>query len=108
MLLADGQIDPREPTRDDSVAIGTTAVMVSDPRTGKNYREELILRNISDDATKIISIHTGSQIATANTGIVLRQYEAVVWSRIGDDFPPQGAITAICAVAGGTLAVHER
>jgi hypothetical protein len=108
MNMALEQINPREQSRDDSLVIGTTVVMVAEPRTGINYRQELLLRNVSTDPTMIISISTAPKIAAVNEGIVLRQYESVGWSRTMDYFPPQGAVTAICAVAGGALTVHER
>lgn len=102
------QIDPREQSRVDSVAVGTTAVMVCEPRTGTNFRKEVLLRNISSDPTMIISVSPSAKLAVNDEGIVLRQNESVGWSTVGKDQPYQGAITAICAVAAGTLAIYER
>lgn len=99
-----------ENTRNDTIAVGTSSVIVSRSRTQEDgqFRKEMIIRNTSDDATKIITVNFGEQQATNNAGVVLRQNELInLNSELGNKCY-QGIITAICAVAAGQLSVFER
>jgi len=98
----------QRPTRNESVSIGTSNVQVCAPRIQQLPRTAYVIRNISDDPTKIITVVLGDQVATNNVGIVLRQYESFSDSDETGYLCHQGTINAICAVAGGTLAIMER
>jgi hypothetical protein len=97
-----------EAARNDSIAVGTTSVIVSDVRQSTLPRRDILLRNISPNATDIISITLGQQQAVANTGIVLRQNESMTFSTSEGNPCPQAQFSAICATATGVLAVFER
>jgi len=105
-----GDFSQFEPTRNESVAVGTTAITVSDSRVGQpNTRRVLAVRNISPNAADIISVFLSSSgIATTNKGIVLQQYESFTDSMDSGYVPFQDKITAICATANGVLSVFER
>ena len=99
----------QEPTRNASVSVSTTSVTVADARQFQDQpRKVITIRNISAAATSIISISLGNTTASANTGIVLRQYESFTDAADGAYVPWQGTINAICADANGTLAIFER
>lgn len=100
----------QEPIRHELFTITSSSQVIAQARTQQNPRKSIIIRNVADDATKIITIHRGLGSAVANTGIVLKQYEQ--YGEFTDMGLPcfQGTITAICAVASVTsdLAVEER
>lgn len=98
----------QDPVRNESVSVGTSNVIVMTPRASTSPRIAYVIRNVSDDATKIISVTLGAFQAQNNTGIVLRQYESFSDSSDNGYTCHQGSITAVCAVAGGTLSVMER
>jgi len=98
----------QEPVRNGSVAVGLTNVTVCDARNGHNPRKALMIRNISTNANDVITINLGMQTATANTGIVLRQYESFTDSTDINYECFQGTISGICATANGVLAIFER
>jgi hypothetical protein len=98
----------QERTRNDSLDVDNTSIVISPPRNTTPLRRVVVVRNISDDATKIISISFGNEGAIDNNGIVLRQYESFTDSQSGEYLPDQSQINAICAVAGGKIAVFER
>jgi len=97
-----------EPVRNEVVSVGATSVIVSQQRVGLLPRKVYWIRNISDAAAKIITVNLGNNPAVANTGVVLNQNESFMDST-GEGYECfQGIITAICAVAGGQLALMER
>lgn len=98
----------QEPARNESVSVGTTSVTIAEKRSEMRPRKVIVIRNISDDSTKVISVNFGLQQAVTNTGIVLRQYESVTETTDAGYECWQDTITAKCAVAGGTLAIFER
>jgi hypothetical protein len=99
----------QEPTRNATLAVPNTSTVVSEARNAVNPRKEIIIRNTSTDATMIITVNVGYNVATANAGIVLRQYETIVLDTTSVVQCPQTCITAICAVAGpGQLSIYER
>jgi len=98
----------QEITRDDSVAVGTSSVVVSNARQTLPKRKVITIRNISTAAADIISISFGVTSAVANKGLVLRQYESFTDANDGAYEAYQDQINAICATANGVLAVHER
>lgn len=98
-----------EPTRNETVAVGLTAVTVVDARSTNQPRKTIILRNNSPNATDIIYIKFSSAgIATSTEGIILRQFETLTDSTDSGYECYQDTITAICATATGSLAVFER
>jgi len=99
----------QEQARNDSVAVGTSSVVLCLPRNQDNPRKVISVRNTSPNAADIIYINFGLTQATANTGIVLKQNEGFTDSQDGTAYYPfQGSITAICATANGTVSILER
>lgn len=100
---------PQEPTRNEKLIVTNSAQTICDARTDMS-RKTIVIRNIADDPTKIITVNFGAQQAQNNVGIVLRQYESVTDSAETGYLPFQGTITAICAVASATatLSIFER
>jgi hypothetical protein len=97
-----------EVARNDSVAVGTSSVVISEIRLMQNPRRDILVRNISPNAADIITVNIGPTIAVANVGIILRQYENFSFSSEVSNPCPQGQFTAICATANGVLAIMER
>jgi len=98
-----------EPSRNETVSLGATSATIANARQMADQpRKVIIIRNISDDPTKIVSLTFGNEPAVANKGIVLRQYESVQDSADGQYLPWQGSIQAIGAVAACSLAIFER
>ena len=97
-----------EPTRNDKVTVGITSSVIINPRTSTNKRKIFLIRNTSDDASKIVTLHFGEGTAVAETGIVLRVNESTSDSSETGYECWQGAITAISAVAGAQLSIFER
>lgn len=101
----------QEPTRNETLTVSNTSTTICDMRTDQTSpRQVLTIRNIADDATKVITVNLGAKAAVANAGIVLRQYESFTDSADGGYLPYQGTVTAICAVASATpdIAIFER
>lgn len=98
----------QEPTRNDSVAVGTTSTVICEPRNEQNERSVLLIRNISPNAADEITINVGFGEAVANKGIVLKQSESFSESKEAGYKVFQGSISAICATANGVLSIHER
>lgn len=99
----------QEPTRNDKISVGLSAVVVSDARQNQEQpRKVIVVRNVSPDAADVITVAFGLTQAVANNGIVLRQYESFTESEESTFKPFQGTITAICATANGQLSVMER
>jgi len=97
-----------ETGRNEAVAVGTSNVVISRNKTDhpEQNRKSIIIRNISTNATSIITINLGVS-ASANTGIVLYKNE-IFQDVSGEGYRSlQGQINAICADAGGNLAVLE-
>lgn len=97
----------QEPIRNEKVSVGITSSVIAEARNQNNPRKSITIRNISSDATKIITINFGQNVAVADNGIVLRQYESVTDSSESGYQCFQGTITAIAAVAG-EVAIMER
>lgn len=95
--------------RNESISVGTSNVVVSRSRTQeqKQERKVILCRNISPNATDTITINFGNT-ATANTGIVLKQYESFTEVTDSGYKAFQGQINAICATATGVLSIFER
>lgn len=102
----------QERSRNEIVNVGVSTTVVSPPRQTAPHRKTILIRNTSDDATKIITVSFGDRPAIANAGIVLRQYESFSDSQSGSlidgHVPDQSQINAICEVAGGQLSIYER
>lgn len=98
----------QEPTRNESVAVGVSSIVISSARQGALPRKSIAIRNISPNAADIITVNFGQQQAVANAGVVLRQNELTTDSDAGNYQTFQGVITAICATANGLLAIYER
>jgi hypothetical protein len=95
--------------RNESLAVGTTSVQVSEVREViQNERVAYTLRNSSPNAIDIITISLGFDKAVAGAGIVLAQGASFGES---DDLGykcHKGAIQAVCATANGVLSIMER
>lgn len=101
--------DAEDAYRNEAVAVGTTSVNVCVPRVARgDRRKDLWVRNTSSAAADIITLAWGLKAAVSNNGIVLRQYEAIVFSQDSGPIIPQGRIQAICATANGQLSIMER
>jgi hypothetical protein len=98
----------QEPSRNEAITVNTTSTTISDARNEANPRKVILLRNNSNDSSKIITVFFGATPAVANAGIVLRQYESVTDSSEAGYQCWQGTVNAICAVVGGSLAIMER
>ncbi len=108
MALENTYTTLQEPTRNELVPVGTTSVTAAFARQGGSPRKVITVRNISPNATDIITVNIGPAPAVANTGIVLRQNESFTDAMDGAYYPYQGTITASCATATGQLAIFER
>lgn len=97
-----------EPARNDSVTVGTTSSIISEQRVQPNKRKVIVVRNISSDDTMVITVNMGYQSAVNNSGIVLKKGESFTEATDSGYECYQDQISAICAVAGGTLAIFER
>jgi sugar (pentulose or hexulose) kinase len=97
-----------EPSRNEAIAVGTTAVSIAVNSTTDTPRKNFILRNISPNAADIITVWLSNEAAKVNTGIVLRQFESITDATDSGYQCWQGQISAICATATGVLAVFER
>jgi hypothetical protein len=101
--------DAWTPTRNETVSVGVTSVLVAKPRNqSPNRRNVILVRNTSTSATAVITIHTGEGAAVANEGIVLKQNESFYEAMDAGFEPFQGAYTAISNEAGAQLSVFER
>ncbi len=98
----------QEPSRQESVLIGTSSKIISEFRHEQEPRRVIVVRNISPNAADVISIAFGLTQAVNDTGIVLRQYESFTETTDAGYQCFQGSITAICATANGKLAILER
>jgi len=98
----------QEPSRNEAVTVGASSTVVCESRNESNPRKVIILRNTSDDDTKIITLHFGQGASVADNGIVLKRSESVQDSSEAGYTCFQGTIKAICAVAGGQLSIMER
>lgn len=98
------------PTRNEAVSVGVASGQVCKPKPdyAETKRKVLIIRNTSDDDTKIITIALGGLAVTANNGIVLRRYEQYNESTDAGFQCWNGAVQAISAVAGAQLSIFER
>jgi len=97
-----------EPTRNESVAVGTSNVNLCQASFLSTPRKTLVIRNVSTDATSEITIVLGNAVATAGSGIVLRQFDTYVESTDAGYECWQGPVNTICNNANGTLAIFER
>lgn len=98
----------QEPTRNDTVAVGTSSTTLSNARQSGAPRKVIVIRNTSAADTSIITVNLGANPAVASKGILLRQYESFNDSAEAGYEPFQGTITAICADANGQVSVFER
>jgi hypothetical protein len=91
--------------RDSSVAVGTTAVLLSFQKT-EGQRTSLAITNTST-AGQIITLGWG-HVPTAGAGIVLSPYGS--WSESVDSafIPSNLEIWAISSAASGTIGIQER
>jgi len=92
-----------EPTRNDAVAVGTTAVEISPSRE----RVALFIKNTSTGAHKITLV-LGSVTPVANAGIVLGAGDVFTDSDSGEYKCWRGQVLAISDLAAGQLSVYER
>ena len=98
----------QEPSRNETVAVSTTSIVISDAKNLDNPRKVLLVRNISPNSTDTITVTLGNTPSVANAGIVLKQNESFVDTVDSGYTPWQGSVTAICATATGSLAIFER
>ena len=99
----------QEGTRNESIIVGTSSIIISPPRNTTPERKVIVVRNNSNDPLKIITIGFGNQGPAINgAGIILKQFESFTDSADGNYNTFQGQINAISAIAGATLAIMER
>lgn len=97
-----------ESARNDNVAVGTSSVLIAEVRNLLNPRRDILVRNISPTSSEVISVTIGTQLAVANTGIVLKQNESFVFSTSEGNLCPQAQFSAICSTANGIVSIFER
>jgi len=61
----------QEPTRNESITVGNTSVRISEARNQLNKRKVFVIRNISDDVTKIITVNIGYGTASAGQSFAM-------------------------------------
>lgn len=95
-----------ESVRNESLAVGTSAVLVDDSRL-KGVRRTVVLVNTST-AGQIIYLTWGRTATTTGGGVVL--YPQGSWGEAVDSvfIPNEQEIWAIASAVSGTLAIHER
>jgi hypothetical protein len=95
-----------ENTRQTSIVVGTTSVLVSEAQIGDTQRKVLVLTNTSAGG-QTITLSFGDE-AVANNGIVL--YPTGAWSESLDSAytPSNDRIFAIASAAAGQISVYER
>ena len=100
----------QEPTRNETLAVGTSSVVASQKRALNpgQKRKNIVIRNTSPNATDTITIALGFTQAVANNGIVLRQYDTWMDTTESGYECYQGVISAICATGTGQLSIFER
>jgi len=96
-----------EPTRNESVSVGTSSSVIAQARNAANKRKVILIRNIST-GTQVVTINPGFGAAVANTGIILQVGESYSDSTDAGYECFQGMITAISDQASATLAIYER
>jgi len=94
-----------EPTRNNSLAVGTAAVIVAPAPIIK--RTSIYIRNTST-GTQRITVVMGNQAAVVNNGIVLAPDDTIVDSNSEGYECWQGSINAIADAANGQLSIYER
>jgi hypothetical protein len=94
--------------RNEQVSVTTSSAVICSPRFGTTPRKVLVIRNTSPNATDIITINLGGASATANKGIVLKQYESFSDSSETGYQCHQDFISAICETADGKLSIMEK
>jgi hypothetical protein len=95
-----------EPTRNEKLTVGTTAIEIALDRNEETPRKLMYLKNTSTGIQKI-TVSMG-KVAIANEGIVLDVGEIVIDSESEAYVPYQGKISAISSAAGGQLSIFER
>lgn len=93
----------QENTRNDTVSVGATSVLVSPAADRTSY----CIRNSSPNAADIITLHLGFGVAIDQKGIVLKQGMTATDSDAFNYRCHKGTITAICQTANGVLSVYE-
>ena len=92
------------PIRNEIVAVGTTAVLISNAKSRKN----IYFRNCSTGGEVITVQFSNVGVAVANTGYILNPNEYISDSDSGSNYDAwDGIITAI-STGGGQLTVVER
>jgi len=99
---------PRQPARNDKIAVGTSSVVILEALADQTPRKSFSIRNTSSADADIISLTFGSELAVANEGVVLNRNE--IWQESSEQDNPcwQAQVTAICATANGQLTIMER
>lgn len=91
--------------RNDSLSVGTTAVLIS-PYLADSIRKGLIITNTSSGG-QVITIAKGKP-AVANQGVVLTAFGSSYVEAITEGYVPSlYDIWAISSAAGGTIAIQE-
>jgi len=97
-----------EITRNDQLTITNASSVVSQARPSAE-RVDLVVFNFDAANTISITVSDG-QAAVANSGIILRPYMGVSFSRAQGYVVPQTTVSAICSAASAVanLSVFER
>lgn len=95
-------------TRNEQVSIGTSSIVIANPRFSTKPRKAIVIRNTSDNADDIITIALGQASATNGNGLVLRQNDSFSDSTESGYLCHQDFISAICSTANGKLSIMEK
>ena len=99
----------RSDVRQDTIAVSTTSIKVTEQKINPEKRQLFYLRNSSPNATDIITINLSSnEPAVVNKGIVLKQGDIYSESTQAGFIVWEGQINAICTTVNGILTVVER
>ena len=99
-------MEPPDQTRNDLVAVGTTAVEVSPARL--RGRIEYFIRNSSTAGQVITLVFSNTVAAVALYGIPLYPGDFVCSSDSGGSKPYNGMMRAVANAAAGQLSIYER
>lgn len=94
--------------RNDSVSVGTTAVLLLDYANPNNPREFFYIRNSSTAAQVMTLVFGDNQTITANRGIVLLPTGDYAEAKSESFEVWQGRVWGICDAINGIASVVER
>jgi len=94
-------------SRNELIAVGTSAVVIADSRAESVPRKALYVRNSSTGGQDVTVLPSNARSAVALYGIVLKPGESWVDSTSEGYKCWQGSVSAIASAAGGQVSVFE-